>query len=226
MRSVWRVRLGIKERSTCKHGNTCPPANAALVHPFQGCKAIVGVDTSLSSLVELISEDIQHQFAITLGVDVSMSLLVQMFAQFRRVDEVAIVAHGDAIGAVDVERLCLRVCATASSWVSKMAETHEAGEVCHACAILENSGSHPIAFALVEATARVTAYDARRILSAVLQEVEGLVYFAGGVYRFPSRLSRVHVKSFVVSYGSAWITAMIPHMATDQRLCVVCLSET
>ena len=94
-----------------------------------------------------------------------------------------------------------------------MTKAHEAWKVCHARAIGKDPRGHSVAFALVEATSVVTAHDTRRILAAVLQEIEGLVDLAGSVHGFPLRLSRaLSVERRVNAYGSAWITAMIPHM--------------
>lgn len=103
---------------TSQHSGTCPSTSAKLVHPLQCREAVISVDTCLARLVELIREDIQHQLAIALRVDVSMSLVVQALAQRRGIDEVAIVSHTDAVRAVYVEGLSLRVCAAAGSGVS------------------------------------------------------------------------------------------------------------
>jgi hypothetical protein len=100
------LRTG-RSHLTSKHGSACPTTNAQLVHPFQGCKAVASVDTGLASLVQLIGEDVQHELAVALRVDVPVRFMVESLSQRRSVDQVTIVRHADTVGAVDVEGLSL-----------------------------------------------------------------------------------------------------------------------
>jgi hypothetical protein len=58
-----------------------------------------------------------------------------------------------------------------------MSESHEAGQVGDARAILEDLGGHAVALALVEASASTATDDAGRILTAVLEKVESIMHF-------------------------------------------------
>lgn len=106
-------------------------------------------------------------------------LVVEALSQRRSIDQVTVVRHTDAVRAVDVEGLSLRVRAATSSRVSQVAETHVAGQVGNACTILEDPGSHAVALALVEASTRAAAHDTGSILSTVLEQVQRIVYFNG-----------------------------------------------
>jgi hypothetical protein len=165
------VAVTVQELSTCKHSRTCPSTNAELIHSFQGCKAIVGVDTRFPSLVQLVCEDVQHKLAIALCVDMPVRVLIEEFAELRRIDQVAVVGHADTVRAVDVKGLSLGIRAATCRWVSKVAESHEAREVRNTGAIVEDLGGHSVALALVEATASTAAHDACRILSAMLEKI-------------------------------------------------------
>ena len=156
---------------TCKHGCTCPSANAKIVHPFQGCKAIVGVDTGLSSLVQLIGEDVQHKLTVALRVDMPVCVLIEELAELRRINQVAVVGHADAVRAVHVEWLCLSVRAATGCGITKVAQSHEAREVRNTGAIVEDLGGHTIAFALMEAATRATADDTGSVLAAMLEKI-------------------------------------------------------
>jgi hypothetical protein len=92
---------------TSKHGSARPATNTELVHAFESSKAIVGIDTRLSSLIQLISEDVQHEFTVTLGIDMPVCFVVKSLAQCGSVDEVAVMGHGNTVWAVHVERLRL-----------------------------------------------------------------------------------------------------------------------
>jgi len=96
------------------------------------------------------------------------------------------VAHGDAIRAVDIKGLCLGICTAACGRVSKMTEPHEAWEVGHAGAIVENLGSHAVALALVEAAAAIAADNASGILPTVLEEVKPIMDLDSSRVGFPS----------------------------------------
>jgi hypothetical protein len=164
--------LGLHTR---KHRCASPSANAEFVHPFQGCKAIVGVDTRLSRLIQLIRENVQHELAVALGVDMPVCVLVQELAKLGRVDQVAVVGHTDAVWTVDVEWLCLGVRAASGRGVSKVTQSHEARKVRDPGAIVEDLGGHTVALALVEAATATAAHDTRRILPAMLEKVERIV---------------------------------------------------
>lgn len=106
-----------------------------------------------------------------------VGLVVESLAQRGGIDEVTIVGHTDTVRAIDVKGLGLRVRAAASCRVSQMAKTHEAGEIGNTSTILEDLGGHAIALALVETTAGTAADYTSSVLSAVLEEVKGIVNF-------------------------------------------------
>ena len=57
-----------------------------------------------------------------------------------------------------------------------MAKAHEAWQVGNARTVLEDSGGHAVAFALVEAATGTAADYAGSVLAAVLEEIEGIVH--------------------------------------------------
>jgi hypothetical protein len=153
---------------TSKHGSARPTTNAKLVHSFQSCKAIAGIDTGLASLVELIGEDVQHELTIALCVDVSVGDLIKALSESWGVDEVAVVGHADTVRAVNIKRLSFRVGTAAGGGVAKVAKAHVARQICNTSAVLEDLGGHTVALALVEAATRAAAHDTRGILTTVL----------------------------------------------------------
>lgn len=179
----WADAMGVTETNKAKaskHGGTCPAANALLVHPAQSIEAVLGVDTGLAGLVELVGKNVQHQLAVTLRVDVTVSLLVEDALELGSVDEVAIVGQADSIWAVYVEGLGFRVGAAAGRGVSEVTETHETGEICDSGAVVEDLGGHAIALALVEAATRGAGGYSASILASVLEQIQGVVNLNGG----------------------------------------------
>ena len=86
---------------TCKHRSTCPTAFTSPVHAFKSSKAVLRVDTSLACLVQFICKNIQHELAITVSVDMPMSLLIEKPLKLGGVDQIAIVGEalrGDSLG--------------------------------------------------------------------------------------------------------------------------------
>ena len=118
-----------------------------------------------------------------------MGFVVEALAQCRCINEISVVRHTDAVWTVDVERLCLSICATSGCGVSQMTKAHEARQVRDASAILEDLGGHAVALALVEASSSTTTDNACRILPAMLKQVQGIVYFDRGRLRFTALLS-------------------------------------
>ena len=89
------------------HGCRSPGTLASRVGLFQGLENIVRVHTSLAGLVEGVGKDVQHQFAIRVGVYMAVRLLVEVVPEFGSVDEVSVVRETDAVGGVDIEWLAL-----------------------------------------------------------------------------------------------------------------------
>lgn len=113
---------------TCKHRSTCPTAFTSSVHAFKRSKAVLGVDASLARLIEFICKNIQHELAVTVGVDMPVSLLIEESLDLGSVDQIAIVGEAlrgdslgrlaepltkreayDAIWGIDIEWLCLSI---------------------------------------------------------------------------------------------------------------------
>ena len=177
----WANAIGIPEADkteTGKHGGTSPTTLTLLIHALKGKEAVGRVDTGLSSLVELVGENVQHELTVALSVDVAMSFLVQITPEFGRVDEVTIVSKADAVRGVDVERLRLSICAAASSRVSEVANTHVTREIAHALTIVENLGCKSVALTLEELAAARACGDTASILSTVLEVVQSLLVSA------------------------------------------------
>ena len=102
------------------HGGTRPSANAARVRSLQGRKAVVGVHAGLSSLIQLVGKDVQHELAVAVRVDVSVGLQIQVTLQLVSIDQIAVVSQTDAVRTVDIKWLSLGVGTTPRGWVSQM----------------------------------------------------------------------------------------------------------
>ena len=88
-------------------------------------------------------------------------------------------SEADAVRRVDVERLCLSICAAAGSRVSEVANTHVAREVAHALTVVEHLGCKSVALTLEELAAARACGDTASILATVLEVVQRLVVSVG-----------------------------------------------
>ena len=177
----WANAIGIPEADkteTSKHGSAGPTTLALLVHALKSEETVGRVDTGLSSLVELVGKDVQHELTVALGVDVAMGFLIQITPEFGCVDEVTVVSKADAVRGVDVERLRLSICAAASSRVSEVADTHVTREIAHALTIVENLGCKSVALTLEELAAARACGNTASILATVLKVVQRLLVSA------------------------------------------------
>ena len=177
----WANTIGIPETDkteTSKHGSAGPTTLALLVHALKSKETVGRVDTGLSSLVELVGKDVQHELAVALGVDVAMGFLVQIAPKLGSVDEVTIVSKADAVRGVDVERLRLSICAAASCRISEVANTHVTGEIAHALTIVEDLGCKSVALTLEELATTRACGDTASILATVLEVVQRLLVSA------------------------------------------------
>lgn len=114
-----------KNTKPSNHARDSPCTFTSLVSLGQGAENVVGVDTGLASLVEVAGEDIEHQLAVRIGVDVTVGLLVEIGAQSRSIDQVAVVCEADTIWRVHVERLAGNIsqynrCSTISAFNSRL----------------------------------------------------------------------------------------------------------
>ena len=137
---------------TSQHGSASPTTNASGVHPTQAAEDILLVDTGFTSLVELTGEDVEHQLAVAIGIDVSVGLSVQKGSELLRIDQITIVSESDTVWTVDIEGLCLGARAASCSRISQVAQAHEAGKILNTAPIVEDLGSHAISLALVYPT--------------------------------------------------------------------------
>lgn len=169
------------DSKTSKHGGAGPSSRASLVHAGQGEKDILLSDTELSSLVQLIGKDVEHELGVTVGVDMAMGLVVQKRSKLRRIDQVSVMCKGDAVRAVHIEWLCLSRCAAPGGWVAKVTESHESWKILNTLSILEDLGGHTVALALVDTSSAGTGCNTAGILSAVLEIVQGVVEVSRGI---------------------------------------------
>jgi len=86
----------------------------------------------------------------------------------------------NSVWAVHVEGLRFGTRAGASSGISQVSETHETWEVLHSGSIMEDLGSHSIAFALIYSSTGGTSSYATSILSSVLEIVQRIVEVGSG----------------------------------------------
>ena len=136
---------------TGQHRSASPAADASPVHSAQARKEVFFVDASLLCLVKLVGEDIEHQLAIAICVDMPMGLVVKETLELLRVDEVSIMSKANTVRAVNVKRLRFRVGTASSRRISKMAQTHKSRKIRHPRAVVKDLGGHAIAFALIDA---------------------------------------------------------------------------
>lgn len=66
---------------TCEHGDTSPASHAAGIHALERLYYVLVIDTSLTRLVELVGEDVQHQLRIAFCVDMPMCFEVKEVLQ-------------------------------------------------------------------------------------------------------------------------------------------------
>jgi len=116
-----------------------------------------------------------HQFAIAIGIDVPVTLFVEVYPKILGIDQIAVVRKRNSVRAVHVEGLSLSTRAAASSGVSQVSQAHETGKVLYSGPVMEDLGCHAIAFALVDPSARGASSNPRRILSSMLKVVKGIV---------------------------------------------------
>jgi hypothetical protein len=72
------------------------------------------------------------------------------------------------IANIDIEWLCLGVGAASRCWVSEVTQSHESGQICYSCSIVEDLCCHAVSLALVDSAARGACCDSAGILSTVL----------------------------------------------------------
>lgn len=155
---------------TSKHSGTGPATLAALIHAAQAGKEVLVVDTGLLGLTQLIGENIEHELTVTIGVDVTVGLKIQMLAKISGVDQVTVVCKADTIGAINVEWLSFGIGTGACGRVSQMANSHEARQVGNLSTVMEHLGSHAIGFELVKPTPGRTCCYTSCILTAICAE--------------------------------------------------------
>lgn len=152
---------------TGKQGSACPATFTTLIHTAQGREEVLLVDTSLLCLAQLVREDIQHQLTVTIGIDMTVSLQVKILLQFWRVDEVAVVGQANAVGAVHVERLGLRIRTAPSGRVTKVTNSHRSREIGNFGTVMEDLSCHAVGLQLVDPTTGSTGCDSGCILTTI-----------------------------------------------------------
>jgi hypothetical protein len=105
-----------QDTKTGQHSSYSPTSLAALVGLGQGAEDVINVDASLASLVQSASKHIEHKLAVRVGVDMAVGLPIQVIAQIRGIDQVAVVGEADAVGGVDIERLAFGALRQEFNW--------------------------------------------------------------------------------------------------------------
>ena len=103
---------------TCKHGRTSPGSIAFLIHAGEGCEYIFIINTGFSGFIQLVCKDIEHDFTIALGINVTVGIHIQETFQCSGIDEIPVMGEADSIGRINVKWLRLRVGATPGCWVA------------------------------------------------------------------------------------------------------------
>lgn len=125
------------------------------------------VDTGLLGLAELIGEDVEHQLAVTVGVDVTVGFKVKVLPEVSGIDEVTVVRKADTVGAVHVERLGLGVGTGSCGRIAQVANSHGTGEVGNLSTFLEDLGSHAVGLELVDPAAGCACRNTGCILTTI-----------------------------------------------------------
>jgi len=126
-----------------------------------------------------VSEDVEEELRVGIGVDVSVSFLVEELAEVFGVDEVTVDAHGDTERGVDVEGLSFRGRSSSHGRVTNMAQAHVTGEMLKSSAIRKDLAGHPETLALRNSSALANS-DTCSILSTMLEIIQCLVKINGG----------------------------------------------
>ena len=119
-------------------------------------------------------EHVEQHFAVRVGVDVAQVLPEHRLFQLGSVGQVAVVRQHDAVGRVDVERLCFgQVAGRAGGRITHMPDPGIADQGAHVAGA-EHVAHHAAAFVHVKAVA-VAGHDAGCILSAVLKDLQPVI---------------------------------------------------
>ena len=147
----------------------------ALMQARDGAEHLVGVEVGAGDLLlQLVGEDVDEQLGIARGVEVAAVDIEEFRGQLACVREVAVVDERDAVRGIHVERLrLLFVGRAALGGVAHVPEAHVAQEAAHVTRAVRLAH---LALGLLHVQgAAVGGRDARRILSAVLQQQERVV---------------------------------------------------
>ncbi len=147
----------------------------ALVQAADRGEHLVGVEILTTHLLlQLVSEHVDEQLGVAVGVEVPAVDLEQLARELARVREVAVVDEDDAVRRVHVERLGLLLLGGgAARRIPHMAEAHRAEQRAH---VARAVGLAHLALRLDEVQhAPFGGRDAGRILAPMLQEGECVV---------------------------------------------------
>lgn len=162
--------VGDLELLTSQHSGAGPATLAPLVHPAKTGKDILLVDTRFLGLTQLIRKDVQHQLAITVGVDVTMGFQIEIPLQLGGIDQISIVGQANAVRTIYIERLSLGICTASRSWISQMTNTHRTWKICDFGTVVEDFGSHAVRLQLVNSTAGRTGCNTSGILTSIYRK--------------------------------------------------------
>lgn len=139
-----------KEEITSKHGSAGPSTFTPFIHPTQASEEVFFVDSGLLCLTQFIGKDVEHELTVTLSVDVTVCLQVQISLQLGSIDEVSVMGKANAIRAVHVEGLGLRIGTAASGRIPQMGNAHRPWKVGYLGTIVKDLSSHAIGLQLVD----------------------------------------------------------------------------
>lgn len=88
-----------KDAKAGDHGRHGPCALALLIRTRQSLEDVVNIHSRLAGVVEGVGENVEHQLAVGVGVDMAVSLLVEEAAQLWGVCDVAVMGEANLISA-------------------------------------------------------------------------------------------------------------------------------
>jgi len=156
------------------------------------------VHTSLLGLTQLISEDVEHELTVTIGVDVTVGLEIQMPLKLTGIDQITVVRKANTVRAVDVEWLSFGIGTGSCGRVPQVTNTHEARQVGDLSTIMEDLGSHAVGLQLVKPTPGRTCRDTGCILTTICAEP---LVSRSHLFIWP-KLTLEKVECFVEIHGS------------------------
>ena len=138
-----------------------------LVHTGYCIEHIVLIDTILALALQFVGKDIEQDFRVGAGIDVTQVLTEQVLHQGLGVGQIAVMSQGNTVGRIDIKRLRLGRGGATRSGIAHMADTHISLQAQH-MAGMKHVAHQTVVLSQVQPVV-VTGHDAGSILATMLQ---------------------------------------------------------